>query len=524
VQRVFAFLWPRFACWGKVTRVFSRPFGGRATAWLLVAVFGVLGGFAVLRAHHTGSPDAPPAAGQPRDRAAAVPLPGAVPLAAPPAPLPGESATGGSPTGELTVADRPAGPPPPPAPPGPSGIPSVPFAAYQRAEHALAATVPGCGLSWTVLAAIGRAETADAMGGRVDAHGRTFGRILGPRLDGSPGLPRVPDSDGGRLDGDPVYDRAVGPMQLAPATWRRYGADGDGDGTVDPNDMFDAALTAGRYLCAGGADLSNAQQRVAALYRYNHSDSFVTAVRNWAAGYAQGAAKVPTFPSAPSAPDTVEAPVISAPGGAPVVGPHGATGPGVYQPVPPAGARSTPRRDLAAPPRLPTHRTGAARPAAAAQRPGSAPASPPSPRSVAEVRPNRILPPSGNGPTTAGAPSDPVAMTGGATSAVSPSASSPSASGPSAGSSGGSASSGSSVPSTGSVSPPSASAGTTKSVPIIVLPPNDTGSAYPSPNSASQGSAPSGASSSGGSSNSSSSDPRSSNGGSSSSASSAPSR
>ena len=33
--------------------------------------------------------------------------------------------------------------------------------------------------------------------------------------------------DGGELDGDPVYDRAVGPMQFLPSTFAAYGDGGD---------------------------------------------------------------------------------------------------------------------------------------------------------------------------------------------------------------------------------------------------------------------------------------------------------
>jgi len=42
----------------------------------------------------------------------------------------------------------------------------------------------------------------------------------------------VVDSDGGALDGDARYDRATGPMQFLPGTWRSIGADGNGDGVA----------------------------------------------------------------------------------------------------------------------------------------------------------------------------------------------------------------------------------------------------------------------------------------------------
>jgi len=285
------------------------PFGGggvRPVAWLLLVVALAVGAVAVVA--RAGEP-APAGPVVPADQASAdatsgargaPPLPGSISLTAIPQPLPDESATGGSSAGELSFTDPAAGAASPATvPPGPSGIPGVPLAAYRHAEQVLGVTQSVCQLHWPLLAAIGRAESGNARGGQVDAAGRTLGQILGPRLDGSAGLSRVPDSDHGQLDGDPVWDRAVGPMQLLPSTWRRYAADGDGDGRTDPNDMFDAALTAGRYLCAGGVNLGDPDHLGPAVFRYRHSDSYVTAVRAWAAGYAGGAASVPPVAPGP---------------------------------------------------------------------------------------------------------------------------------------------------------------------------------------------------------------------------------
>src|SRR3546814_20580862 len=61
---------------------------------------------------------------------------------------------------------------------------------------------------------------------------------------------------GGRWDGDARWDRAVGPMQFIPGTWKSFGVDGSGDGLADPNNVFDAATAAARYLCHGGNDRS----------------------------------------------------------------------------------------------------------------------------------------------------------------------------------------------------------------------------------------------------------------------------
>ena len=101
-------------------------------------------------------------------------------------------------------------------------------------------------------------------------------------------MPFIHDTDGGRLDADPTSDRAVGPMQFIPGTWAGFGTDADKDGVANPQDVDDAALSAARYLCAGGGDLSTQQGRVQAVYRYNHSASYVRLVLALADSYASG--------------------------------------------------------------------------------------------------------------------------------------------------------------------------------------------------------------------------------------------
>ncbi|MGH3695452.1 MAG: lytic transglycosylase domain-containing protein [Pseudonocardiaceae bacterium] len=197
-------------------------------------------------------------------------------------------------------------------PDGPLGIPGVALDAYQFAERTLAATRPGCHLSWSVLAGIGRIESGHASAGRVDAYGNTLGPILGPKLDGSPGIAAIPDTDHGTLDTDTVWDRAMGPMQFIPSTWRGYGADGNGDGVANPNNIYDSTVAAGLYLCAGSADLADPAQLPAAVFRYNHSASYVDIVLRWAQAYLRDV--IPT----PSAPGRVPA-GTNGNGGVPVV-------------------------------------------------------------------------------------------------------------------------------------------------------------------------------------------------------------
>ena len=165
-------------------------------------------------------------------------------------------------------------------------IPRVNYEAYFAAGSKLAQELPGCGISWQLIAGIGRVESTHANNGKVGDNGELLAPILGPVLDGSlAGNNVIHDTDGGQLDGDPNYDRAVGPMQFLPETWKMYAADGNGDGVIDPQNLFDAALTTGRYLCDGGLDLRDPEQQVAAVLRYNNSMEYVSDVRGWAAGY-----------------------------------------------------------------------------------------------------------------------------------------------------------------------------------------------------------------------------------------------
>jgi len=184
--------------------------------------------------------------------------------------------------------------PPPPAAvvssPGGMRIPAVALAAYRRAEQTMAVAAPGCGISWNLLAGIGRIESSHANGGATDAGGTAVRPIYGPALDGSlPGNEVIVQSS---QAGRPVYARAMGPMQFLPGTWSRYAADGDGDGRADPQNVFDSALTAARYLCSGGLNLRNQSQVLTAILRYNNSMAYAENVLGWAAGYATGVAPI----------------------------------------------------------------------------------------------------------------------------------------------------------------------------------------------------------------------------------------
>jgi hypothetical protein len=159
---------------------------------------------------------------------------------------------------DLGLLDPPAAAKPgrPARPSGPSAdaradIPSGYLTLYRTATR----RCPG--LSWSVLAAVGKVESD---------HGR------------SP-LPGV--RSGWNRAG------AAGPMQFgigvgrAGNAWARYGADFDGDGRRSVYDPGDAIPAAARYLCAAGAP----RRLDRALYAYNHSWAYVAKVKTIAARY-----------------------------------------------------------------------------------------------------------------------------------------------------------------------------------------------------------------------------------------------
>lgn len=148
-----------------------------------------------------------------------------------------------------------------------TGISARALQAYAGAVLELEREQPSCHLGWNTLAAIGKIESNN---GRVlTAAGYSTTPILGPAVEG--GL------------------HAEGPMQFMPGTWAKWGADGNGDGIKDPNQIDDAALAAARYLCSYG-QLDTATGWHAAVFGYNHLDSYVAAVAAQATRYAQSAA------------------------------------------------------------------------------------------------------------------------------------------------------------------------------------------------------------------------------------------
>ncbi|MCX4861160.1 lytic transglycosylase domain-containing protein [Streptomyces canus] len=236
-----------------------------------------------------------------------------------------------------------------------AGIPATVLAAYKKAAAELQESKPGCNLPWQLLAAIGQVESGQARGGRVDADGTTTSKILGPQLDGN-GFELIRDTDNGAYDGDTAYDSAVGPMQFIPSTWAWAGRDGNGDGVKDPNNIYDAAVATGHYLCRNGWDLSDSGDLDSAILSYNPSRHYVNTVLSWLEYYRKGTHEIPdgtgTVPGnrsdggtgsggstiSPSSPATPSAPHPSKPStpGSPRPTPPSTTPPPSGTPTPPA--------------------------------------------------------------------------------------------------------------------------------------------------------------------------------------------
>jgi cell wall-associated NlpC family hydrolase len=159
-----------------------------------------------------------------------------------------------SPTGAAGTAG-------PTAPSAVGGLSPQMLALYASA----AATCPG--LSWTLLAAIGTVESGN----------------------GTSTLPGV--HSGANPAG------AEGPMQFEPATFAAYAWPPPPGGADPPTpyDPTDAVYAAARYLCASGA--RNDVDLRAAIYAYNHDDSYVAEVLSYAAAYATGAVATTPAPA-----------------------------------------------------------------------------------------------------------------------------------------------------------------------------------------------------------------------------------
>ena len=142
-------------------------------------------------------------------------------------------------------------------------IPPVALRAYRKAGAAT-------GVDWSYIAAIGKVET-------------DHGRYGGSKMDSDGNVrPKIRNSIG-----------ASGPMQFMPPTWGQYKQDGNFDGVKSVDNIYDAALAAGRYLNRSGAP-GNMRK---AIFAYNRANWYVNKVikqaKVYSASVSGGPANVP---------------------------------------------------------------------------------------------------------------------------------------------------------------------------------------------------------------------------------------
>ncbi|HMJ78578.1 MAG TPA: lytic murein transglycosylase [Iamia sp.] len=182
-------------------------------------------------------------------------------------------------------------------------FPLVVLDAYFKAAETMALLAPGCGIEWWAMAGIGKIESRHGTfgGAEVRADGSLTKPIIGIPLTGAGGTAFIGDSDGGLIDGDPSVDRAAGPMQFIPQTWSAYGVDGDQNGEIQIQNLYDAAASAARYLCAAAGSMADVGGLQRGYMAYNHSAAYVSSVLTQAVRYGS-AVEIDGVPAPPAAP------------------------------------------------------------------------------------------------------------------------------------------------------------------------------------------------------------------------------
>lgn len=159
--------------------------------------------------------------------------------------------------------------------------------AYYKAAKRMQVEEPTCGIRWQLVAAVSRTEGNHGTfgGATLDAEGNVSKPIIGIALDGSNGTAVVADSDGGKYDTDASQDRAVGPMQFIPSTWAKFARDGNGDGEIDPQNIYDSAVAAAELLCYFDPGVTSDDGMLAALRHYNNDGEYGALVVRRTHGY-----------------------------------------------------------------------------------------------------------------------------------------------------------------------------------------------------------------------------------------------
>lgn len=291
-----------------------------------------------------------------------------------------------------------------------TGLPAELVDAYTLA---VAASPGACHLSVSLLAAIGQVESRNLAGRSIDASHRVVPAILGPVLDGH-GYQPIKDTDAGTWDHNVVWDRALGPLQFLPASWRVVGLDLDGDGLRDPQNVYDAAGAAMVYLCAGGRDLGTTDGLREAVLAYNNSVGYLEQVLAWKTVFdaadltgvvwepAMGLWALPEVTAAPFPAADIASRTSSQPTSARPIAPASAMPTDVPTAVPTAASLGSAALPSASP--SPGQSTATTRPSSSAPSP-SAPSSSAAPQSSATPLPSAVPSPSATADPTCPTPS-----------------------------------------------------------------------------------------------------------------------
>ncbi len=290
---------PRTGAWWRVRRVWHYGLcamvssGALASASLMAAVLTTMAALSPERGLAASAPmvmSAPPALPDvPAPAAAPAGLPPAAPIAGPartvtvPVQIPPSATSAGGPQMAYAAwASRLS---------WVTGIPTRALEAYAYAHAVMAASHPTCQLSWATLAGIAAVESQHGtIGGRtLLADGRPSAPIIGIPLNGANGTRRIAATDGGRLTGDKIWERAVGPFQFIPSAWAIWRTDAHGDGMTDPQNIDNAALAAARYLCADNRNLASGEDWLRAILSYNNSLDYARTVYYYAQAYSRRA-------------------------------------------------------------------------------------------------------------------------------------------------------------------------------------------------------------------------------------------
>lgn len=153
-----------------------------------------------------------------------------------------------------------------------AGIDPAVAQAYSAAAELMATQKPDCHMRWQIVAGIWSVESSSVAGHTISTTGQITPAIVGPPIG-------YPDTDHGKWDGLSNEDRAVGPGQFLPSTFVAFGIDANDDGVADPHNVYDAAASTANYLCGDDhGNLSDPGALRAAIFRYNHSNTYVDSV------------------------------------------------------------------------------------------------------------------------------------------------------------------------------------------------------------------------------------------------------